>query len=484
MNNNLFIWHSNEEIMNNLKKILDNFKQKKITVIGDVMLDKTVIGDVSRISPEAPAPVIKVKEEFYTPGGAANVAANVSSLGGNVSLFGFVGKDNNAKILSEILFDKKIRFFLNENSKTTMKERIMLRRNYQHSRLDYEETSSKKFSPENKDIMKREINNSDIILISDYAKGVITEDLMNFLNSTGKKIIIDPKPKNLFLYTNSFLITPNEEEALEMSKKDNVHDAGKYLKETLNSNILITRGEKGMSFFSGNEIEIPTVAKEVYDVTGAGDTVIAALSLSLASGASFEEAIIIANHAAGIAVQRAGTYQVKLSELEKEIYGEGRKLKTLEELSSIVKDLKRKNKKVVWTNGCFDILTCGHTKYLAKAKEQGDYLIVGLNSDLSVKSIKDPSRPINSENTRAEILSSLSCVDYIMIYSESHPIRYLSLLKPDIYAKGGDYTLNTINQDERKIVENYGGKIVILNVGEDISTSKLIERIKDSKNDK
>lgn len=464
--------------MNNLKNILNSFSHKKIVVVGDVMLDKTVIGEVSRISPEAPAPIIKVKEEFYTPGGAANVAANVSSLGGNVSLFGFVGRDNNAGILSEILSGKNIRFFFDENSQTTMKERIMLRRNYQHSRIDYEEISPKKFSPKTKEFMRREIDDSDIILISDYAKGAITEDLMNFLKTTGKKIIIDPKPKNISLYHDSFLITPNEEEALEMSKKEEIYSAGRHLKQTLNSNILITRGEKGMSLFSDKEIEIPTIAKEVYDVTGAGDTVIAALSLSLASGASFEESIIIANHAAGISVERAGTYQVRLSELEKEIYGEERKLKTFEELYSIVEDLKRKQKRIVWTNGCFDILTSGHTKYLAKAKEQGDYLIIGLNSDLSVKSIKDPSRPINSENTRAEILSSLSCVDYVMIYPEPHPTRYLSLLKPEVYAKGGDYNIDTINQDERRIVEGYGGKIAILNIGEDISTSKIIEKIR------
>lgn len=470
--------------MNNLKNILNNFSHKKITVIGDVMLDKTIIGDVSRVSPEAPAPVIKVKEEFYTPGGAANVAANISSLGGNVSLFGFVGRDSNAEILSGILSDMNIKYFLDENFRTTLKERIMLRRNYQHSRIDYEETSQKKFSQATKDVMKREISNSDMILLSDYAKGVVTSDLMSFLKSTGKKIIIDPKPKNTALYSDSFLITPNEEEALEMSKKEEVYSAGRYLRQVLNSNILITRGEKGMSLFSDKEIEIPTTAKEVYDVTGAGDTVIAALSLSLASGASFEEAIIIANHAAGIAVERAGTYQVKLSELEKSIYGEERKLKTLEELSSIVEDLKRKQKRVVWTNGCFDILTSGHTKYLAKAKEQGDYLIVGLNSDSSVKSIKGHSRPINSENTRAEILSSLSCVDYVIIYSEPHPTNYLSSLKPDVYAKGGDYALDTINQEERKIVEAYRGKIVIISTGENISTSKIIERIKNSKNDK
>ena len=468
--------------MERLSELLGFFPEKKIVVIGDVMLDMTIIGEVSRISPEAPIQIVNVKEEFYEPGGAANVAANIASLGGEVSLFGFTGKDNNAKILSGILTKKGIKHFLDKNSTTTLKARIK-GRNQQLLRLDYEESSSKNFSSESKEIMKKEIDNADLILISDYAKGVISEDLINFLRFFDKRIIIDPKPQNLSLYSDSFLITPNEKEALEMSLQRDIQHAGRWLKEKLKCNVLVTRGERGMILFSDKEMDIPTYAKEVYDVTGAGDTANATISLCLASGASLEEAAVIANHAAGIAVGKSGTYQVKLSELEKRIFGEEKKLKTFDELSSIVEDLKKKQKKIVWTNGCFDILTSGHTKYLARAKEQGDYLVIGLNSDSSVRSIKDPSRPINSENTRAEVLSSLSCVDYVIIYSEPHPTRYLSLLKPNIYAKGGDYTIDSINQDERKIVEDYGGKIAIINVGEDISTSKIIEKIRSSKNE-
>ena len=483
LDSNLFILNFYQKRVERLSELLGFFPKKKIIVIGDIMLDKTLIGEVSRISPEAPIQVVNVKEEFYEPGGAANVAANIASLGGNVSLFGFVGEDNNAEILSEILLKQGIKYFFDKNSTTTLKARIK-GRNQQLLRLDYEESSPKNFSSESKTVLKQEIDNSDLVLIADYAKGVITTDLMNFLKSSGKRIIIDPKPQNMPLYSDSFLITPNEKEAVEMSSQKDIQDAGRWLREKLRCNVLVTRGERGMTLFSEKEMDIPTYAKEVYDVTGAGDTANAAISLCLASGASLEEAAVIANHAAGIAVGKSGTYQVKLGELEKRIFGEEKKLKSFEELSSIVEDLKKKQKRVVWTNGCFDILTSGHTKYLAKAKEQGDCLIVGLNSDSSVRSIKDPSRPINSENTRAEVLSSLSCVDYVIIYSEPHPTRYISLLKPNIYAKGGDYNIDTINQDERKIVEGYGGRIAILNVGEDISTSKIIDRIRGPKNDK
>lgn len=463
--------------MNNLLNILKKFNERRIVVIGDIMLDKSINGDVLRISPEAPVQIVNIKEESYEPGGAANVASNISSLGGKVSLFGFVGKDENAKILSELLTERKIDYFLEENSLTTLKVRVR-GGNQQLLRLDYEESSPKDFGTKIKDKLEREIMKSDLILVSDYAKGVIHPNLMNFLRSFNKKIIVDPKPQNCSFYTNSFLITPNEKEALEMSGNKNVYDAGVYLRKKLNCNVLITRGEKGMTLFSDNETDIPTVAKEVYDVTGAGDTVIATLSLSLASGASLEEGVVLANNAAGIAVSKVGTYQVKMGELEKRIFGEEKKLKNTEELSSIIDDLRKKQKKIVWTNGCFDILHPGHTKYLSKAKEQGDYLIVGLNSDESVRKLKGEGRPIYNQNQRAEVLSSLSCVDFIIIYSEPTSKDYLSMFKPDIFAKGGDYTMETINLEERKIVEGYNGKITFIDVGEKTSTTKTIEKIK------
>lgn len=463
--------------MEKLPEILKNFPNKKVIVIGDIMLDKTIIGDVSRISPEAPVQIVNVKEEIYEPGGAANVAANISSLRSNAYLFGFTGRDDNAKILSKILNERKIEYFFDENFMTTLKVRIR-GRNQQLVRLDYEDISPKNFTHKAIEMMKDKINNSDVILISDYAKGAITADLMNFLKSYRKKIIVDPKPQNMHFYYDCFLIAPNEKEALEMSMQKDVYDAGRHLKEKLNCNILITRGEKGMTLFSDREVDIPTYAREVYDITGAGDTAVAALSLSLASGASLEEAMMIANHVAGIAVEKVGTYQVRLSELEKRISGEEGKLKTFEELYNITKDLKKKGRKIVWTNGKFDILHAGHVKYLKKAKERGDYLILGLNSDSSFELIKD-RKPINNELHRAEVL--LAYTDALIIFSEPDTTRYLSVFKPDVYVKGGNYNIDTINQPERRVVEGYGGKIVIIKTDEDISTTKIIEKIKNLK---
>lgn len=464
--------------MKNLSEILRNFTNQKVIVVGDVMIDESIVGGVSKISPEAPVQVVNVEKEIYQPGGAANVAANISSLQGKVSLFGFVGGDEHGKILEKMLNEKMVKCFFDKNLSTIRKVRVIAR-NQQLLRLDYEDDSSiKNFNSEILEKIEGEVVDSNIILVSDYAKGAINQKLMNFLKTLNKRILIDPKPQNIFNYKNSFLITPNETEALEMAHEKDVYSAGRAIKNKLNCNVIITQGEKGMTLFSDREMNIPTYAKEVYDVTGAGDTMIAALSLALASGASLEEAAIISNHAAGIAVSRRGTYQVKLGELEREIFGEEKKLKSFKELSEIISDLRKKNKTIVWTSGCFDILHSGHIKYLAKTKELGDYLVVGLNSDSSVRELKGPSRPINSEDTRAEILSSLSFVDYVMIFPESSPVKYLSVFKPEVYSKGGDYTLERIDTNEKRIVESYGGKIVLIDVGEDISTTKLIERIR------
>jgi len=446
----------------------------KITVIGDVMLDKTISGEVNRISPEAPVPIVNINEEIYKPGGAANTAANISSLGGKVYLFGFIGKDENAKILLDILNEKKIECFFDEKSITTLKVRIKSK-NQQLLRYDYEDTNLKNFNLQILEIMKKKIEDSDIILISDYAKGTITKDLMTLLNSLNKKILIDPKPKNMNTYLNPYLITPNEKEVLEMSKQTDVLSAGRFLREKFNCNVLMTRGEKGMYLFSDREIEIPTDTREVCDVEGAGDTAIAAIALSLASRASLEESAIIANHAAGIAVSRIGTSQIKLNELKKRISGEEGKLKTFEELRDIIMDLKDKGKKITWTNGRFDILHVGNVKFLKKARENGDYLIIGLNSDSSFKALKG-REPINNELQRAEILSEYA--DAVIIFPEFNAIRHLSVFKPDIYVKGGNYTLETINQEEREVIESYGGKILIIDVDTDISTTKIMERTK------
>lgn len=463
--------------MKRLINILNNFSQKKILVIGDIMLDEYIEGNVERISPEAPVQVVTEKNKFYKLGGAGNVASNLASLGGNTFLFSFVGKDKEANILKDLLDEKKINYSFEINNITTRKTRI-IGNQQQLLRLDREETYNKEFSSKIKENLLNIAEESDKIILSDYAKGVINYNLINFLKDFKQKIIINPKPINKALCNEVFLVIANEKETREMSKIFEIDKAGEILRKKFNSSLLVTRGEKGMTLFSDKKIDIPTYTKEVYDVQGAGDTVVAAVSLAISAGASLEEAAIMGNYAAGIAVEKRGTYSVKLNELEKRIFGAGKKIVSLDELEKIVNLSKKENKKIVWTNGCFDLFHLGHKYSLEKAKEQGDILIVGLDSDESVKNLKGPERPIYNQNERAEILSSIEFVDYITIFSYGSAKKYLKTIKPDIYVKSGDYTLETINQEERKIVENYGGKIFLPKGISGISTTNIIEKIK------
>ncbi|MBU0760091.1 MAG: bifunctional heptose 7-phosphate kinase/heptose 1-phosphate adenyltransferase [Nanoarchaeota archaeon] len=463
--------------MKNINKILSNFRGTKIVIIGDVMLDRYLQGNVSRINPEAPVPIVSLENEFNELGGAANVASNVVSLGGRVSLFGFVGKDKNAEIVKELLKEKGIAYFLDENQVTTQKTRI-IGGEQQLLRCDKEETSEKSFSETTKEKMINEIREAKIILISDYAKGAVNYGLIKTLSAFKNKIIVDPKPKNKELYKGVFLISPNEKEAKEMALCSDLKKSGEILRENLETNVLVTRGKEGMSLFSDQYLEIPTYARAVYDVTGAGDSAIAALALAVAAGARLSEAAIIANHAAGIAVEKTGTYSVSLKELtDKAISGE-KKILDFNRLKSEVTDLKRKGKKLVWANGCFDLLHIGHLHYLKEAKKLGDVLIVGINSDDSVRKIKGEGRPIQTENERAEILSSLEFVDNIIVFPELTVEKYLAEFQPDIFVKGGDYSLDSIDQEERKIIENFRGQIKFIPPVEGKSSSSIIEKIK------
>jgi len=323
-------------IMNKLIKIVEQFKNKKILVVGDVMLDKYIWGEVSRISPEAPVQVVNVVKESYAPGGASNAANNVAALGAQVFMVGVVGKDSTKKKLVKELKTRNIDvngLIDGENKRTILKVRV-IGRSQQLIRFDYEKKGYVDTKTENNilDFISNKIDEIDAIIVSDYAKGVITkhlmEKLMTLCNKRNKIIVVDPKPKNKEFYRNATLITPNSIEAQQMSSfqeeefsDSDIEKIGKQLLEELNSNILITKGEKGMSLFekNGKTTSIPTFAKEVYDIVGAGDTVVASVALALASQASFEDAAIIANHAAGITVGKVGTSTVSTEELKRSI---------------------------------------------------------------------------------------------------------------------------------------------------------------------
>ena len=463
--------------MNNLVNLIREFPHRRVMVLGDIMLDEYLEGTVDRISPEAPIQIVLEKSREYKLGGAGNVASNISSLGANISIFSFVGEDLESKILEELLKEKNINYFL-ETSGTTIKKSRVIGNGQQLLRIDKEDISEKKFSEEMKTAILKEADNSDIIIVSDYAKGTITQPLMDFLKDYHQKMVANPKPVNKTFYGGLRLMIINEKEAREMSGLKDIYESGRKLRQELNSPFLITQGEKGMTLFSEEIIDIPTNAREVYDVQGAGDTVISTVALAISVGASLEEAAIMGNYAAGIAVGKKGTYSVGLKELQKKISGLGKKIVELEELQEIIDNSRKNNKSIVWTNGCFDLFHLGHKYSLERAKEQGDVLIVGLDSDESVKALKGPTRPIYSQTERAELLSSIEFVDFVTIFPVGAVIDYLRKLKPDVYVKSGDYTLDTINQEERKLVESYGGRIFLPKGIQNLSTTRIVEKIR------
>lgn len=463
--------------MERFNQIFSEFKSKRILVIGDAILDTFIEGDVRKLCPEAPVQIVNIQNQYHQLGGAADTASNIASLEGKVSLFSFAGVDAEGEILRRILESKSIEYFLDKDARTLNRSRILVK-GQQLLRLDRGDVYPKRFSQAIEKELLKKAQESDLIVISDDAKGAVNQGLMKDLADYRQKIIIDPKPENKLLYQGVLLITPNEEEAQIMSGCPNVFDASRKLKSELNTNVLVARGKKGMLLSSDQEIEIPTASKEIYDLIGAGETVSAALSLAISSGASMHEAAILANYAAGITIEKKGNYSVTLQELTSKILTEGRKIKNLDELSNIIQDLKRKDKSIVWTNGCYDLIHTGHLKSLRHARELGDILVVGITCDESVRMEKGSERPIHSENDRAEILASMGFIDYITVYPHNGAKICIERLKPDFYVKGGDYTLESINQEERAIVESYGGKIVLSEKVQDKSTTRTVNKIK------
>ncbi|KKL49012.1 hypothetical protein LCGC14_2319780, partial [marine sediment metagenome] len=327
--------------------------------------------------------------------------------------------------------------------------------------------------------------------ISDYFKGTVTEKIIKStikLAKQAQKIsIADVKAYNFKLYRGIDLVTPNHKEASEMTgitgaSESDIRDMGQIISNRLGSNVLITRAAEGMSLIKKGSklLNFPTEAKEVYDVSGAGDTVVAALSLALAADTSYEDAVLIANQAAAIQVSKLGTAAVDQKELQKRFEAEYTKVRDRKEISQIIKKYQGDNKKVVFTSGCFDLLHPGHIKYLKKASELGDILVIGLNTDDSIKKIKGNGRPVVGEEQRAEMLSFLDFVDLVTFFSEDTPAGIISYLEPDVFVKGGDYQLKDL--PEAEVVKSYGGEVVLVPFIEGFSSSKIIDKIKNSPN--
>jgi len=473
-----------------LAEIIPDFKDKKILVIGDIMLDKFVLGEVKRLSQEAPVQIVDVKEEYCLPGGAANVAANLAALGAKITLFGLAGPDEGKNQLFDELKRRGIstsKVIISKNRPTTIKTRVIVQ-NYQLLRMDKEDKCKIDNSTEKRimvGILKK-IKETDAVVISDYNKGAITESLsikiIDLCKKHNKPIVVDPKPENISFYKGTYLIKPNVKDITSLMKsvpktEEELENIGRKMVFTLNSNILITRGENGMSLFekNGNISHIPTEAKEVFDIVGAGDTVTATLALAIAAKATLYEATIMANYAAGIVVGKFGTSTVSQNELISLFEKGNKKIKDISELKEIVKELKLNGRKVVWTNGCFDILHAGHTKYLQEARRLGDALILGLNTDASIRRIKGKNRPIIPENERAEMLSAIECVDYVIFFDEDTPLNVIKSIMPNIIVKGGDYKVEDVVGKD--VVEKQGGEVIIIPLKGEISTTKIINNI-------
>ncbi|EAH7585859.1 D-glycero-beta-D-manno-heptose-7-phosphate kinase [Campylobacter lari] len=450
-------------------------KKPKILVVGDFMVDRYIWCDCTRISPEAPVMVVKSQKEDKRLGGAGNVYANLKSLGAEVFALGLVGNDESGRFLKENL---NARLLVEKDRKTPLKSRV-LSHSQQVLRLDDENDFDTKLEDEIIQEYKKIAKDYDAIVLSDYAKGVltskVTKALIEHANTLNLPILIDPKGSDFSKYQNATLLTPNKKEAIQalgVEKIDNLEKALKKLKDDLNLTYsIITLSEEGIALYDEKLHIIPAKALEVYDVTGAGDSVIAMLAYALALKVDIIKACELANDAAAVVVAKVGSVSVSLEEiknLKKASFED--KIKSKEELVKLLQ-----NQKVVFTNGCFDIVHYGHIKYLEKAKKLGDILVVGLNSDESIKRLKGNLRPINLEFQRACMLASMYFVDYVVIFNEDTPYELIEFLKPDVLVKGADY------KDKEVVGSNLVKKVELIDFEDGFSTTNIINRIANDK---
>ncbi len=466
----------------------------RFLVVGDLMLDEYLWGAADRISPEAPVQVIDVRREDLRLGGAGNVLNNLADIGAQVQVVSVLGDDEDGERINAILSRKGIDtsgILQAENRKTSRKTRV-LASNQQILRIDRETTTPIDAALEQRviDHVTSVVQDFDAILLSDYQKGVLTDSVLKEIIRIGREkglpVLVDPKGSDFTKYRGATLLTPNRKEAqlaagCSITDKPSLLEAGHRLRSELELDALVlTRSEEGMSIFKadGSELHLPTQAREVFDVSGAGDTVLSYLGIGLAHGLCLEEAGKLANMAAGIVVAKVGTSTVRADELRAASgasLGFDRKIKDRHALKDVLHSTAMRDKAVVFTNGCFDLLHVGHVKYLQKARQLGDLLVLGLNSDDSIRRLKGPRRPLIGEEERAHILAALDCIDYVVLFDEDTPLELISLLKPTVLVKGGDYTPEGVVGKD--IVESYGGRVELIQFVDGKSTTNIIEKI-------
>ena len=470
---------------------LDLLKKAKVLVIGDIILDKYIHGNVNRVSPEAPVPILRPEFEERRLGGAANVASNISALGSKVWLQGVVGKVEAAKEIRSLIKERNIKgFFITSKFPTISKLRILASRQ-QLLRVDSEEKFSEEDWTNTRNLFSKLISTTkaSVLILSDYEKGTL-RDIPLLIKQANKKnlyTLVDPKGNNFSKYKGANIITPNY---LEFSnavggvsgESDLTLKAKNLITDLKLDALLITRGAEGMTLIEKQEGKIKrsdfsTQAQEVFDVSGAGDTVIASLAASIACGFNLNDSVKISNIAAGIVVGKSGTATPRISELEY-FFKADSIFSTKTQLKRLCKEAREDSLKVVFTNGCFDVLHAGHVSYLEAAKELGDKLIVGINNDSSVRKLKGKDRPINPLEERMTLIQALKCVDHVVSFSEETPLKLIEFLKPNILVKGADYSTEEIVGASSVIRD--GGEVKTIPLIKGLSSSDKIKKIKQS----
>ena len=493
--------------MNELTDLIANFSTSRVLLVGDIMLDTFVYGDVSRISPEGPIPVLAVTHENKMLGGAGNVLANIRGLGGQADIISLIGDDYEGKQVESSIEELGVHAdgLLNDSARPTTLKTRYLSQNQQLLRVDHEQVQP--LSPESETLLFEKadalIANADVLILSDYGKGFFSPAIVKRLIRLAAKnkipVIVDPKSKDFSIYKGADIITPNRKEladatgGMAVKTDEDIEKAAQYLiKHSGIKTVIATRSEDGISVISkkASPLHLRTNALEVFDVSGAGDTVVAAIAVSLAAGGTVDQAARIANIAGGLAVAKVGTAVVRKGEI---LGALGPQVKNSENnISPVYEDwITAKEKiqqwqaqglKVGFTNGCFDIVHYGHVHYLNKASEKCDRLVLGMNTDVSVKILKGPSRPVNDQNARATVMAGLSSIDMVVFFGaekegeDNTPCALIDVLKPDIFMKGGDYTIDQL--PEAKIVHSYRGQVEIMPLYEGYSTTNIIEKSK------
>jgi len=477
--------------------IFKHLQDKKILVVGDVMLDRYWHGDSQRISPEAPVPVVKIEGHEDKVGGAANVARNIAHLDGQVTLMGIVGNDENAQLLDVLLAEDNVNAeLIKQNEQPTITKLRVISRHQQVVRLDFEQAFAKEHAESLLERFKTLVAEHDFVVFSDYNKGSLAcvTEMIAVARELGKLTLVDPKNKDLSVYKGASVITPNKLEfvtagGLTESESEIEDSARKMMRESGIDSMLLTRSEQGMSAITANEkLDLPAQVLEVSDVTGAGDTVIATLAVVMAAGLSLPEAANVANLAAGIVVAKLGAATVSPRELYQATNASLFKSKKshyqtpFDDVLRHIRFARHSGEKIVFTNGCFDILHAGHVHYLEQARALGDRLVVGINSDESVSRLKGENRPVNNLKQRATVLTGLASVDWVIPFGEvkgdeydDTPFYLIEEINPDILVKGGDYKIEDIVGAD--LVHKNGGEVKTIDFVDGCSTTGTIKTI-------